>query len=125
LSTSAFKQRGFSLLEVLVAFTLLAVSMGVMMQALSSNSRGLTLAAQHSHAATLAESLIAEAGVSIPLEASVTEGVTEPGYEWRLNIQENPLETGVYQESSFLITAEVTWGEAATGRRYELSTLRY
>ncbi|MEW8324350.1 MAG: type II secretion system protein [Candidatus Thiodiazotropha taylori] len=123
--STKFQQQGFSLLEVLVAFTLLAVTLGVMMQTLSSNSRGLAIAAQHSHAATLAESLIAQAGVTIPLQVSSTEGVSESGYEWQLKIEENSLESGVYQETSFLVTAEVSWGEAATGRRYVLSSLRY
>ena len=125
MSTDTFRQRGFSLLEVLVAFTLLAVTLGVMMQTLSSNSRGLAIASQHSYAATLAESLIAEIGVTIPLEVSSIEGASERGYEWQLKIEENSLESGVYQESSFLVTAEVTWGEAGSGRRYVLSTLRY
>jgi general secretion pathway protein I len=112
-------------LEVLVAFTLLAVTLGVMMQTLSSNNRGLAIASQHSYAATLAESLIQETGVTIPLQVSTYEGQIDNGYAWLLDIQENPLETGVYKESSFLITAEVSWGETGSGRRYVLSTLRY
>jgi general secretion pathway protein I len=111
-------------LEVLVAFTLLAISLGVMMQTLSSNSRGLAIAAQHTQAATLAESLIAEIGISYPLEVSSLEGQVEGGYHWRLNIAENPQESGYLKEASFLITAEVTWGETGSGRRYALSTLR-
>ncbi|MET0055656.1 MAG: type II secretion system protein, partial [Candidatus Thiodiazotropha sp. 6PLUC10] len=68
------RQKGFSLLEVLVAFTLLALTLGVMMKTLSSNSRGLVIASQHSQAATLAESLISEVGVTEPLQVSSLEG---------------------------------------------------
>jgi general secretion pathway protein I len=125
LSINYMKQNGFSLLEVLVAFTLLAVTMGVMMTTLSSNSRGLVIASQHSEAATLAESLIAEVGVSTPLEVSSLAGEFDEKYHWRLKIEENPMEQGYLKESSFLVTAEVSWGETGSGRRYVLSTLRY
>ena len=118
-------QHGFSLLEVLVAFTVLAISLGVMMQALSSNSRGLVLASQHSRAATLAASKIAEVGVTYPLEVSALEGDMEGGaYRWRLTIEENPEESGYLKHASFIVTAAVSWGEAGAGRQYVLSTLR-
>ncbi len=95
------------------------------MTTLSSNSRGLVIASQHSEAATLAESLIAEVGVSAPLEVSRLEGEFDERYHWRLKIEENPMEQGYLKESSFLVTAEVSWGETGSGRRYVLSTLRY
>lgn len=125
LSTNFFQQKGFSLLEVLVAFTLLAVTLGVMMKTLSSNSRGLVIASQHSQAATLAESLISEVGVTAPLEVSSLEGQSEDGYQWHLKVEENPMETGYLKGASFIVTAEISWGEARSGRRYVLSTLRY
>ncbi|MES9942450.1 MAG: type II secretion system protein [Candidatus Thiodiazotropha sp. 6PLUC2] len=119
------RQKGFSLLEVLVAFTLLALTLGVMMKTLSSNSRGLVIASQHSQAATLAESLISEVGVTEPLQVSSLEGQSEDGYHWHLNVEENPMENGYLKGASFIVTAEISWGEVGSGRRYVLSTLRY
>jgi general secretion pathway protein I len=119
------KQNGFSLLEVLVAFTLLAVTMGVVMKTLASNNRGLVIASQHTYAANLAESLITEVGITTPLEVSSLEGHSEEGYHWRLVIEDSPFESGYLEESSFLVTVEVSWREADSVRRYVLSTLRY
>ncbi|MCU7917753.1 MAG: prepilin-type N-terminal cleavage/methylation domain-containing protein [Candidatus Thiodiazotropha sp. (ex Epidulcina cf. delphinae)] len=120
----ASTQRGFSLLEVLVAFTLLALTLGVVMQALSSNNRGLVIAARYSDAATLASSKLAEAGRVYPLEVSSHEGESGDTYRWRLTIQANPQETGYLKEASFIVTASVSWGEGRAGREYVLSSLR-
>uniref|UniRef100_UPI0035939C60 type IV pilus modification PilV family protein n=1 Tax=Thiocapsa sp. TaxID=2024551 RepID=UPI0035939C60 len=49
-------QSGFSLLEVLVAFAILAVSLGVLMQIFSQATRTTLLSSQYSRAASLAES---------------------------------------------------------------------
>jgi general secretion pathway protein I len=121
----ADRQRGFSLLEVLVAFTLLAITFGVVMQALSSNSRGLILAGEHSRAALLAESKLAEAGVLYPLQAGNLEGDLDDGYHWRLSMSEYPEETGYLKERAFVVTAEVSWGLSGKSRHYVLSSLRY
>jgi general secretion pathway protein I len=117
-------QSGFSLLEVLVAFTVLALSLGVMMQTLSSNSRGLAIASDYSTAAILAESILAQAGEVYPLEVSVQQGELEEGYRWRLEIVANPQEDGYLAQKSFILTSTVSWGEVGSEKHYELSTLR-
>ncbi|MEJ2404265.1 MAG: type II secretion system protein [Candidatus Thiodiazotropha sp.] len=119
------RQRGFSLLEVLVAFTLLAITFGVVMQALSSNSRGLVLAGKHSRAALIAESKLAEVGTLYPLEAGTQEGDLEDGYHWRLSMVEYPGETGYLKDAAFQVSAEVSWGPSPRTRRYVLTSLRY
>ncbi|MET0090086.1 MAG: prepilin-type N-terminal cleavage/methylation domain-containing protein [Candidatus Thiodiazotropha sp.] len=119
------RQRGFSLLEVLVAFTLLAITFGVVMQAISSNSRGLVLVGEHSRAALIAESRLAEVGTLYPLEAGTWEGDLEAGYHWRLSISEYPGETGYLRQSAFQVVAEVRWGPSSSGRQYRLISLRY
>ncbi|MET0067241.1 MAG: prepilin-type N-terminal cleavage/methylation domain-containing protein [Candidatus Thiodiazotropha sp.] len=119
------RQRGFSLLEVLVAFTLLATTFGVVMQALSSNSRGLALAGEHSRAALIAESKLAQVGTLYPLEAGYQEGDLETGYHWRLSMSEFGAEQGYLKQSAFRVRVEVSWGPAARERRYLLTSLRY
>jgi general secretion pathway protein I len=124
LSINGPTQRGFSLLEVLVAFTVLALSLGVMMQVISSNNRGLAIATKYSKATILAESILAQVGEIYPLEVSVRQGELESGFRWRLVIEQNPMEDGYLSEESFILTTTIGWGEAGSERHYELTTLR-
>ena len=56
------RQSGFSLLEVLVAFSILALALGVLLQSFSTGMRGVTQSGLYSRATLLAESIFARAG---------------------------------------------------------------
>lgn len=117
--------RGFSLLEVLVAFALMSVILGVLFQVFSG---GLRLAAQggeYSVALRLAESRLAMAGVTERLALGEQSGEFDlPGYRWRQFVE--PHDWGVGYEhatTAFLVTVEVSWG-AQRPRFLTLKTLR-
>ncbi len=68
------RTRGFTLLEVLVAFTILAVALVALLRAFSSGLRGLDAAETASIAVQHARSKMAEVGSTIPLEAGAGHG---------------------------------------------------
>lgn len=79
---------GFSLIEVLVAFTLFAVAMGVLMQIFSRGVNGASLADHYAKAAMYAESKLAAVG----LEEAIKEGTTsgkfdDETYAWQVTIK--------------------------------------
>ncbi len=119
-------QGGFSLLEVLVAFVILAMSLGVLMQIFSMGARSAVLGEHYSRAAELAESTLALAGVEYPVQPGVHEG-EQAGYGWRLEITpylpEN-LQAPPPQWLPYQVSVRVVWTDTDQERSLELSTLR-
>ena len=77
---------GFTLLEILIAFSILAVALVALLQAFSQGLSGLRAAEERATAAMFARSKLAEVGKSIPLEESEETGEFVDGFEWRLVI---------------------------------------
>lgn len=133
--STARRQRGFSLIEVLVAFAILAVSLGVLMQIFSRASFATVTAAQYSRAASLAESRLEAVGSAIPLEEGTVSGEPENGYAWELTITAlDPAElTGGAPGGGldfgspiqpFRVTVTVLWRDGSRARRLAIATLR-
>jgi type II secretory pathway pseudopilin PulG len=95
------------LLEVLVAFTILAVAMVALLRAFSSGLGGLEAAEAASIAVQHARSKMAEVGSAIPLEPGVEEGVFEDGFRWRIAIEPHELGGTAGPESLPLLPYEV------------------
>ena len=78
---------GFTLLEVLVAMTILAVALVSLMQAFSSGLRGLSVAEANSALVMQARSTMARVGSLIPLEDGDQEGVLDDGTQWSVVVR--------------------------------------
>ena len=95
--------RGFTLLEVLIAFAILAVAMGAILQSFSQGLRSMTVAEKYTAAALLAQTKLAEVGSVIPLEAGEHDGVFESDlersggttFDWRVTIEPYEGEDGL------------------------------
>ena len=121
--------RGFSLLEVLVAFAILALALGVLLQIFANSLRAVSSSEEYTHATLLAESKLATVGREIPLEEGETEGEFDDKYRWRVNIQPYQWEEdGEIVENLaadiFQVNVEVYWGEQPRQRSVPLTTLR-
>jgi len=81
------RQAGFSLLEILVAFTLFAMAMGVLMQIFSRGVNGASVADHYARATMYAESRQANVGVELPLKEGVTSGKFDDGFAWEVMIR--------------------------------------
>lgn len=79
---------GFSILEILVAFTLLALAMGILMQVFSRGVNNAGLADQYAKATMMAESKLATVGVDTLLQESETSGkFDDENFQWRLIVK--------------------------------------
>ena len=82
------RPRGFTLLEIIVAFTILSVALVGLIQAFGTGLRGLGAAQTSAATVMLARSKLEEVGLTIPLEDGESSGETEDGYRWRVSIVE-------------------------------------
>lgn len=120
-------QRGFSLLEVLVAFTILALSLGVLMQVFSQALNAATLSGSYGRATALAEAGMDLVGIDIPLEPGQRSGETEDGLHWRVQVTEVPMANLLPGEAPlpiYLVSSEVSWDSVRGARTVSLATLR-
>ncbi|WP_282610531.1 prepilin-type N-terminal cleavage/methylation domain-containing protein [Pelagibius sp. Alg239-R121] len=125
------RQGGFTLLEVLVAFTIFAVTFTAVLQILSTSSRNDEIAELYGLAVSHAESLIARTGIETPLAAGESSGVLDQGLRWHRIISRHVeasvpgVETGGGGFAvPFSVEVSISWGEGAHARSLTLSTLR-
>lgn len=119
------RQRGYSLLEVIIAFALLALALTLLLGSLSGASRQIGQADQRTRAVLHAQSLLATLGVDAPLQAGQQQGEWENGrYQWQLQVAPYveprsgalPVADTVAGPSLAMLTLQVSWGEADAQR---------
>lgn len=119
---------GFTLLEVLVAFTIFALTTGAVMATISTGLNGSRSAARHAVATLIAESKLAAAGIERPPEESETSGSTVTGYEWLITVRPiSAQEESVEEPSGFSplrIDVTVSWAESGNRQSLSMSTIR-
>jgi len=120
--------RGISLLEVLVAFSILAVSATVLMRVFATGLRGITSAEAYSQAVFHAESLLARMGQETPLQVGVQENALGGGYHGRRIVRpyswaELP-EDASLPFAAFEVIVEVSWEDTGRRRSVALRSLR-
>src|SRR5882724_9644531 len=81
-------QAGFTLLEILVAFTLLAMMLGALLPTFAGGLRSLDAADSSVRAVLLAQSKMELIGTEIPLEEGDRQESLEDGFQWVANIRQ-------------------------------------
>lgn len=130
----ARSQRGFTLLEILVAFVVLAAAVGVLYRTFSTGLQSVHALSGYSEAVALAESKIGALGLETALREGEDSGTTDDRrYNWRLVIRpyvppgsQGDLPGGFISPHELLrATVTVTWDEQGSQKRsVELSTVR-
>lgn len=122
------RQRGFTILEVLVGFLVAALLLSVILSSFASGMRGLVQADRYSQAALVAQSRLAGVGVTSPLVQGRFEGRDDAGYAWRVEVA--PLNWDYADQllsgGSILYRVEVrvSWLSAGRENSFMLSSLR-
>lgn len=119
-------QRGFSLLEVLVAFAILALAVGTILSLFATGLRNTAAASDYARAITLAESQLAYYQGIDPqqLDSSDSNGVAE-GFTWHSQVTPySDVATTGEPARLYRIEVAVSWKGDGKNRTVQLSTLR-
>ena len=112
--------------EVLVAFAILSMSLGVLYQAFSNSLRNVGASGDYSRAMIIAEARLAEAMADVPIKEGSDQGEVDDRYQWRLTVQpyEYDDEGVSSQFTPYEVQVVVSWQDGKHSREYQLSTLR-
>ena len=135
--------RGFSLLEVLMAFALLTVGLGILVAILGGGLLQVRQAGDATGATLHAQSLLDQVGVLAPIRAGTDGGALDDGrYRWEMEITEiedpvppppsattgePPLEQAgrvLGEPKLYRIQLDIGWGEDDLARSLRFVTLR-
>ena len=117
---------GFTLVEVIAALAILALCLSVLLGTISDALWHTSEAQAQAEAGSMARSLLAQAGGTVPLREGETAGRFDNGFRWRLRT-ENYVDGANAQASpvrAYKVTAEVLWDDARQERSAALVTLR-
>lgn len=137
------RHNGFSLLEILVAFAIMAVALTIVLRIFGSGVNNAVISEEYTLAVQIAESLMARVGVETPLQAGELAGTEGDKYDWQVVIRpvassgtETPentsADTGLDSSSAIIpnlqllsVVVRVVWGEDESAQRtIELSSLK-
>jgi len=124
---------GFTLLEVLLAFVIFALAFATVLEIQSGSIRNTIRAREYSEVALIAQSVMDELGLEIPLEAGTTATGDSGDYQWEVAI--GPFDDATGEVDSVAL-AELTgiellrvdlvisWGRFPNERSREFSTVK-
>jgi general secretion pathway protein I len=124
------KQKGFTLLEVLIAFTMLAVIFATTMEIIAGSARNTRKASDNTMVALYAQSKLDELGLLEKLEEGSSDGDFDDNTSWTLDVVpfDVPYEGDVNQDFSAVelmeVTLVVTTERGGRQRHTEFKTLR-
>lgn len=122
-------QQGFSLLEILIAFSILAFSLTVLLNIFSGGLRRTIVSEEYQQAVIIAQSKLAAAGVEEVLDNGMQSGDIEKRFFWSVQMQTLDLEKlGLDSEGQIVVpyqvTARVEWLAGRNNRQFELTTIK-
>lgn len=132
--SARLSQRGFTLIEVVIAFAVLGLALTVLLGTLSGSAREMRRSADSSRAALHAQSLLDDVGIDQPLAPGNSSGEFDDGhYRWNLQVEkfvdpsqqqrQDPATVGASAQL-LQLSLHVEWGDAGPAERLTVRTLR-
>lgn len=122
-------QLGFSLLEILIAFSILALSLGILLNIFSGGLRRAMISEEYQQAVAIAQSKLDAAGEEEILQDGEIQGSIDDKFYWRVNVQtiifeEEGMSPDKINVTPYKVTVVVDWLAGENNRQVELTTLK-
>lgn len=114
--------KGFSLLEMVVAIAILAVSLSVLYQAVGGATRNVRADERYAYAVELARSLLA-VNAKVPAAGFSDAGETSGEFEWQVSTVPTPSLKGLSDGALQAIKVSVSWDDGAKQRNVTLHSV--
>lgn len=125
-AVSNIQQSGFTLIEVLVAFSITALALGILFQIYAKGTTAAILGNEYNQATAIAESKIASLGITEELETLAQSGTENGKYHWQIEVQDYATDTPAFVSPVSLkqVTLKVYWESRGHTRSISLNTLK-
>jgi len=122
-------QAGFTLIEILVAISILSISLVVVLQLFSGALKSSRVSDEYTRGIFYAQEKMDEVLLSDALRAGVQEGEFDKVYQWRVEIdriEQTEEEAKKLPFDTFRIVVSVSWNEgtAGEGKRVQLISMK-
>lgn len=122
------RNRGYTLIEVLVAFMIMAMALTVLLRIFSGGVRNIAVSSDYATAVLIAESQLAAAGIGETVYAGETHGIEEERFEWTRRVvsylPSPDYSTSAKDVRAWYVTVTVEWPTNNGSRSIDISTVR-
>ena len=125
--------RGFTLLEVMLAFVVFALSFATVLEIMAGSMRSVRRASDDTQVALFAQSIMDLVGTEIPVEEGQFNGTGMDRYQWRLDIylyevSDEDIHTQELADMSgvelYRVDLDINWETGRRQRDLHFSTIR-
>jgi general secretion pathway protein I len=99
------RSAGFTLLEVMLAFVIFALSFATVLEIMAASMHGVGRAKDDTEVALLAQTLMDQVGIEIPVEEGEYSGTNMDRYRWKMGV--SLYDAGTETESQGMSTQEL------------------
>ena len=122
------RSQGYTLIEVLVAFMIMAMALTVLLRIFSGGVRNIDVSSDYARAVLIAESQLAATGIGETIYAGETHGIEEERFEWTRSVTpylpSPDYSTTAKDVRAWYVTVTVEWPANNGSRSIDISTVR-
>ena len=122
------RHAGYTLIEVLVAMVILALSLTVLLRIFSGGLRNISVSEDYAHAILIAEAKLESAGAGSLLAPGYSDGLSGDKYHWTQTVEVySPYpgtDTTQMPLDAYTVTIDVEWPHDDRMRQVSLSSIK-